>query len=170
MRKSSLLFWIVLLCSVGQAPLRAQHTYPANTSFSMYGNLMFETPGGVMLNCPYSVQGTTRTDVGGMHSGHATGGAISSHGLGTPDPLCAFFPTGTILSSTGFDILTYAPMGLGVGTGQFTDINIVGCGPSASIPFTITNYGIGRSTVQVSGAVGSCFIEGALDTDLFIVP
>lgn len=168
MRKAALICGAALSCITTTTPVRAQHVTPANTTFSASGTVTIQPSGGPAFPCNLKIQGTTRSDVGGIHSGHATGGTITSADMEPGFFACPGYSSA--VSSSGLDILTYTPSGMGIGTGELTGLDFGVCNNLLSIPIDIANTASGTSIMEVDGTYGGCVMTGTILASLFIVP
>ena len=157
MKKEIFIFSAIWTCITDPSPTHAQHASPSSTPFQINGPI--QIAGGPVLNCFLDIQGTTRSDTGIAHSGHATGGNITVADIMSGDPSCALY------SNTGtwaFDIMTHS---MGTGTGQLTGLGFGICSNILPIPFSITNTGPGASEIAIDTTVGGCTVTGLLDAN-----
>lgn len=163
MAKSTFLSIGALLFAAVPAVASAQHVSPANTAFIATGPAAITASGTSNLTCTLTITGTTGPNIGGAHAGHATGGTITSGQFTGPGPCPSLSMNVAINPSFGMS---------GSGTGDFNAIELGICGPSSgtTVPFVITNTSATTSVIDISSAIGICFMDASLDADFIDVP
>lgn len=158
------------LMATGIAPeALAQHVEPSGSAYTATGIVALSGSGFPSLLCNAVITGVTGSDLGGAHTGHASGGIITSgtfSGSGACNALAI-----DLSNNPTFDIASYSSSGLGAGTGDFLDLALnIGCTTPSTVPFTIVNTSTMTSEIELSGSIGGCWIEAIVNVDLVVVP
>lgn len=166
MKKLSMLCMAALISATAMSPAMAQHVAPSGTSFTAASDpsdpIAFTKPGFGTSLCDYVLPGATGADLGGAHSGHASGGSISAGYNTGGTPACP----GLTTDASSFTMTATA------GVGNIARVVV----RSTSVPgqtlcdgplaFTIVAPGeIAFSGTIAAGTVpGACSVTGTLYT------